>query len=112
MVAVIAARTRTHSKPSRKTSTPMSSAAALKPKCGARGSGLPAWLNACQVKTVATVRPATDKATREAIRDAGFVPLVSLCCEFRVTLLTPDHYISNCIADATHCQKDVKSFWR
>src|SRR5436190_2968961 len=82
MVAVIAARTRMHSKPSRKTSTPMSSAAALRPRCGARGSGLPAWLNACQIKTAATVRPATDKAIR-------FVP-------------TSQHYNLNWISDATH----------
>src|SRR5580693_3291337 len=101
-----------HSKPSRKTSTPMSSVAAPTPKCGARGSGLPAWLNACQIRTAATVRPATDKAAREAIREVGFAPPFSLCCECRVDLLTTDHYISNCSLDATQCQKGMKPFRR
>src|SRR5580658_10274765 len=100
MVAVIAARTRMHSKPSRKTRMPMSSAAALNPKCGPKGSGLPAWPKACQIRTAATERPATDRAAREAIRDAEFEPRAQVilepgCRGFRITPLTPDHYISD-----------------
>ena len=96
MVAVIAAKTRMHSKPSRKTSTLMSSVAALKPMCGARGSGFPAWLNACQIMRARTDRAATDRAAREAIRETEFELPLLICRGFWVTLLTPAYYILRC----------------
>ena len=78
MLAVTAVRTRIHSKPSRKTSTPMSSAATLKPKCGTRGSGLPAWLIACQIMMAVTDIPASHSTTKQATREAELELVMAL----------------------------------
>ncbi len=68
MLAVIAASTRMHSRPSRKTSTPMSRNATVGLVLGRSGSGAPCSVTPCQTRIATTARAA---AQRLAARITG-----------------------------------------
>src|SRR4051794_25468121 len=64
MLAVIAARTRMHSRPSRKTRIPMSSTATLRLVLARVGSGEPPLVSPCQVIKPSTTSAATSNKIR------------------------------------------------
>src|SRR5580704_17931787 len=67
MPAVTAASTRMHSKPSRKTRTPISRTAAVGYEWGARGSGFPLELNPSQISTAARANPPIQRAAKKNV---------------------------------------------
>src|SRR5439155_24556013 len=80
MLAVIAASTRIHSKPSRNTKTPMSRKATVGLVFGCVGSGAP-----CAVTPCHTIRTTTQAAARiMPVRNASFIEFES----YHIGLLT------------------------
>ncbi len=67
-LAVMAASTRMHSRPSRKTSTPMSMMATVALAWGAVGSGLPPATRLAQTAAAASTTRAAASSTRAAVR--------------------------------------------
>jgi hypothetical protein len=64
MLAVMADSTKTHSKPSRKTSTVMSRTATVGLVCGVVGFGAPAAVAPCHINKPTTRTAATNRTTR------------------------------------------------
>src|SRR5580698_10140457 len=95
MLAVSAERTRMHSRPSRNTSTAMSSVAETREEFGVVGSGLPEAVTPCQTKTAATASAERARSTgipRQGLRTlfAGVAKIVAGVGEmlFTLTLMT------------------------